>query len=95
MTWHGKGNEDKRGQEIGKGVSARSWLYVNNKPVVCTRQMEVVALVSAINPSLNSNIDATEVALLQQELLWLLYDQGHLKKYPMALGKPFCFNLNK
>ncbi|KAL1509263.1 hypothetical protein ABEB36_004026 [Hypothenemus hampei] len=86
VTWHGKGNEDKRGQEIGKGVSARSWLYVNNRPVVCTRQMEVAALVSAINPSLNSNVDATEVALLQQELLWLLYDLGHLKKYPMAIG---------
>ncbi|XP_048517203.1 menin isoform X1 [Dendroctonus ponderosae] len=86
VTWHGKGNEDKRGQEIGKGDSARSWLYVNNKPVVCTRQMEVAALVSAINPSLNASVDATEVALLQQELLWLLYDLGHLKKYPMAIG---------
>ncbi|XP_076273320.1 menin 1 isoform X2 [Rhynchophorus ferrugineus] len=86
VTWHGKGNEDKRGQEIGKGVSARSWLYVNNKPVICTRQMEVAALVSAINPSLNANVDASEVAMLQQELLWLLYDLGHLKKYPMAIG---------
>ncbi|KAJ8927114.1 hypothetical protein NQ314_020387 [Rhamnusium bicolor] len=86
VTWHGKGNEDKRGQEIGKGISARSWLYVNNKPVVCTRHMEVAALVSAINPSLNSTHDAFEVSLLQQELLWLLYDLGHLKKYPMAIG---------
>lgn len=106
VTWHGKGNEDKRGQEIGwfigclfgvsrvvicfswlgKGVSARSWLYVNNNPVVCTRAMEVVALVSSINPSLNATHDAYEVALLQQELLWLLYDLGHLKKYPMAIG---------
>ncbi|XP_065158193.1 menin [Atheta coriaria] len=86
VTWHGKGNEDKRGQEIGKGVSARSWLYVNNKPVICTRSMEVAALVSAINPSLNATHDAFEVALLQQELLWLLYDLGHLSKYPMAIG---------
>lgn len=86
ITWHGKGNEDKRGQEIGKGVSARSWLYVNNKPVICTRAMEVAALVSAINPSLNATHDAYEVALLQQELLWLLYDLGHLAKYPMAIG---------
>lgn len=86
VTWHGKGNEDKRGQEIGKGVSARSWLYVNNKPVICTRAMEVAALVSAINPSLNATHDAFEVALLQQELLWLLYDLGHLAKYPMAIG---------
>lgn len=86
VTWHGKGNEDKRGQEVGKGVSARSWLYVNNKPVVCTRHMEVAAVVSAINPSLNATHDAFEIALLQQELLWLLYDLGHLKKYPMAIG---------
>lgn len=86
VTWHGKGNEDKRGQEIGKGVTARSWLYVNNKPVICTRAMEVAALVSAINPSLNATHDAFEVALLQQELLWLLYDLGHLAKYPMAIG---------
>lgn len=86
VTWHGKGNEDKRGQEIGKGVSSRSWLYVNNRPVVCTRHMEVAALVSAINPSLNSTLDAVELSLLQQELLWLLYDLGHLKRYPMAIG---------
>lgn len=86
VTWHGKGSEDKRGQEIGKGVTARSWLYVNNKPVICTRAMEVAALVSAINPSLNATHDAFEVALLQQELLWLLYDLGHLAKYPMAIG---------
>lgn len=86
ITWHGKGNEDKRGQEIGKGVSARSWLYVNNHPVICTRPMEVAALVSSINPSLNATHDAFEVALLQQELLWLLYDLGHLKRYPMAIG---------
>lgn len=86
VTWHGKGNEDKRGQEIGKGISSRSWLYVNNKPVVCTRSMEVAAMVSAINPSLNATHDAYEVGFLQQELLWLLYNLGHLKRYPMAIG---------
>lgn len=48
--------------------------------------MEVAALVSSINPSLNATSDAVEVALLQQELLWLLYDLDQLKKYPMALG---------
>lgn len=86
VTWHGKGNEDKRGQPVGKGVAARSWLYVNDCPVICTRAMEVAALVSAINPSLNATSDAYEVALLQQELLWLLYDLGHLSRYPMAIG---------
>lgn len=55
--------------------------------MICTRPMEVAALVSAINPSLSATSDAIEVALLQQELLWLLYDLKHLAKYPMALGE--------
>lgn len=54
--------------------------------MVCSRALEVATIVSAINPSLNATTDAAEVALLQQELLWLLYDLGHLAKYPMALG---------
>ncbi|XP_039283982.1 menin [Nilaparvata lugens] len=86
VTWHGKGNEDKRGQEVNSGVHSRSWLYMNGCPVVCTRHMEVAALVSAVNPSLNMTSDAVEVASLQQHLLWLLYDLGHLSKYPMAIG---------
>jgi menin len=80
----GKGNEDKRGQLVL--VEGSEWLYLKGQAVKCTRHMEVVALVSSINPSLNLTNDAVEVALLQQELLWLLYDMGHLKKYPMALG---------
>ncbi|KAL1122304.1 hypothetical protein AAG570_003709 [Ranatra chinensis] len=86
VTWHGKGSEDKRGQSIDVGVSSRSWLYVNGFPVLCDRQMEVAALVSAMNPSLSVTSDSVEVALLQQQLLWLLYDMSHLDKYPMAIG---------
>jgi menin len=56
--------------------------------------MEVAALVSAINPSLSATSDAMEVALLQQELLWLLYDLGHLTHYPMAIGKTSVFSFN-
>ena len=59
--------------------------------MVCDRFIEVAAMVSSINPSVNSNCDSIEVGVLQQELLWLLYDLGHLKNYPMALGK---INLN-
>jgi len=90
-THTGKGNEDKRGQPVGPGMGSRSWLYVNGCPVICTRPMEVAALVSAINPSLSATSDAMEVALLQQELLWLLYDLGHLTRYPMAIGKSGTF----
>ncbi|KAF1587454.1 UNVERIFIED_CONTAM: Menin, partial [Eudyptes pachyrhynchus] len=43
VTWHGKGNEDRRGQTVHAGVAER-------------------------------------------RLLWLLYDLGHLERYPMALG---------
>ncbi|KAG5330838.1 MEN1 protein, partial [Acromyrmex charruanus] len=86
VTWHGKGNEDKRGQPVEPGVASRSWLYLNGQAMVCSRALEVATIVSAINPSLNATTDAVEVALLQQELLWLLYDLGHLAKYPMALG---------
>nr|XP_032654200.1 menin isoform X2 [Chelonoidis abingdonii] len=43
VTWHGKGNEDRRGQTVNAGVAER-------------------------------------------RLLWVLYDMGHLERYPMALG---------
>ncbi|XP_045768808.1 menin [Maniola jurtina] len=86
VTWHGKGNEDKRGRSVGEGVLARSWLYVAGKPVVCSRVMELAALVSSINPTLTPTIDVHEVAQMQHKLLWLLFDKGHLDAYPMALG---------
>uniref|UniRef100_A0A182IN88 Menin n=1 Tax=Anopheles atroparvus TaxID=41427 RepID=A0A182IN88_ANOAO len=86
VTWHGKGAEDKRGQSVAPGVESQTWLYVAGNPVVCNRYMEVAAIVSAINPSLTATSACLEVADLQQQLLWLLYDMGHLKKYPMALG---------
>ena len=59
---------------------------VLGQPAVCDRRMEVAALVSSINPAINANYDSMEVGGLQQELLWLLYDRGCLKQYPMALG---------
>lgn len=82
----GKGNEDKRGQSVEPGIASKCWLYLNGHPVRCNRFTEVASIVSAINPSLNVNNDAMEVALLQQQLLWLLYDKGHLSIYPMAIG---------
>ncbi|KAK0058442.1 menin [Biomphalaria pfeifferi] len=86
VTWHGKGNEDKRGQSIALSVAEKSWLYLNGHPVICNRMIEVAAIVSAANPSINFTTDSIEMGALQQELLWLLYDKGHLSKYPMALG---------
>ncbi|VVC89901.1 unnamed protein product [Leptidea sinapis] len=79
-------SEDHAWVVFGDGVLAHSWLYVAGKPVVCTRIMELAALVSSINPTLTPTIDVHEVALLQYKLLWLLYTKGHLDTYPMALG---------
>lgn len=86
VTWHGKGFEDKRGESVAMGVESHSWLYLSGHPVVCDRFMEVSALVLAINPSLNLTSACLEVTELQKRLLWMLYDHGHLQKYPMGLG---------
>ena len=45
-----------------------------------------------MNPGINATTDSEEVILLQQALLWLMYDSGHLSRYPMAIGK-FIFIL--
>lgn len=63
---------------MGDGVSARSWLYVAGKPVICTRVMELAALVSSINPTLTQTTDVHEIAQMQHRLLWLLYDNGKI-----------------
>ena len=54
--------------------------------MICSRYEEVAALISSINFAISPSIDSLEVGSLQQELLWLCYDLGHLDKYPMALG---------
>ncbi|KAM8946821.1 menin isoform 2-T2 [Pelodytes ibericus] len=86
VTWHGKGNEDRRGQSVSSGVSEKSWLYLNGRYLRCNRHMEVAFMVCAINPSIDAHTDSLELLQLQQSLLWVLYDGGHLDKYPMALG---------
>ena len=64
----------------------RNQKCVLGQPVVCDRYMELAALVNAINPAINATTDSLEVGELQKELLWLLYDQRHLKSFPMAIG---------
>ncbi|OCT84204.1 hypothetical protein XELAEV_18022345mg [Xenopus laevis] len=86
VTWHGKGNEDRRGQSVSSGVLEKSWLYLNGRYLRCDRHMEVAFMVCAINPSIDAHTDSLELLQLQQKLLWVLYDGGHLEKYPMALG---------
>ncbi|XP_030194365.1 menin [Gadus morhua] len=86
VTWHGKGNEDRRGQTITTGVNEKSWLYLKGSYMKCNRNMEVAFMVCAINPSLDLHTDSSELLQLQQKLLWLLYDRGDLERYPMAMG---------
>ncbi|XP_034532362.1 menin [Notolabrus celidotus] len=86
VTWHGKGNEDRRGQTVATGVSEKSWLYLKGSYMKCDRNMEVAFMVCAINPSLDLHTDSSELLQLQQKLLWLLYDKGDLDRYPMAMG---------
>lgn len=52
----------------------------------CANENCLFAIVSSINPSLSMTSACLEVAELQQQLLWLLYDMDHLKRYPMAIG---------
>ncbi|KAM6949358.1 menin [Aplochiton taeniatus] len=86
VTWHGKGNEDRRGQTVSTGVGERSWLYLKGSYMKCNRNMEVAFMVCAINPSLDLHTDSSELLQLQQRLLWLLYERGDLERYPMAMG---------
>ena len=71
-------------------ISSHDTFYIIlGQPVVCDRFMELAALVNAINPAINATTDSLEVGELQKELLWQLYDQGHLRSFPMAIGKNF------
>uniref|UniRef100_A0A672QH39 Menin n=1 Tax=Sinocyclocheilus grahami TaxID=75366 RepID=A0A672QH39_SINGR len=71
VTWHGKGNEDRRGQTVSAGITERNWLYLKGSYMKCNRNMEVAFMVCAINPSLDMHTDSTELLQLQ---------------YPMAMG---------
>ena len=86
ITWHGKVAEDKRGQSVVPGVEAQTWLYLAGNPIVCTRYTELAAMVLSLNPQLNQSSICAEIADLQQQLLWILYDAGHLSTYPMGIG---------
>ncbi|CAD5116208.1 DgyrCDS5124 [Dimorphilus gyrociliatus] len=86
VTWHGKGTDDRRGQTADQGVQERNWRYQNSYALKCTRPMEVASLICAIDVHLSATTDSLELRNLQQALLWLLYDMGHLEKYPSALS---------
>ncbi len=69
VSFLGKGVEDKRGQSVAPGVAEKSWLYLSGNAVVCTRHMEVAAIISGINPAINATMDSVEMGSLQQVIL--------------------------
>ena len=57
--------------------------------------VQVASMISSMNPGINATTDSEELLLLQQSLLWLMYDLHYLNKCPMAIGgskfSPLCF----
>lgn len=79
--------------EVGKFAHFYPRYHLRFVRISWLHQMKIVhlsnrsgAIVSSINPSLSMTSACLEVAELQQQLLWLLYDMNHLKRYPMAIG---------
>ena len=74
-----------------------SWLYMASNPVICdTLGMTLAAVVGNINCTIDKRRSGGGSSSLQtlasgqlfdvkRELLWVLYDQGHLSKFPFAL----------
>uniref|UniRef100_A0A3P8SLK0 Menin n=1 Tax=Amphiprion percula TaxID=161767 RepID=A0A3P8SLK0_AMPPE len=85
VTWHGKGNEDRRGQTVTAGVNEKSWLYLKGSYMKCDRNMEVAFMVCAINPSLDLHTDSSELLQLQQVFV-LKFISSSCARYPMAMG---------
>nr|CAB3227494.1 menin-like [Phallusia mammillata] len=86
VTWHGKGNEDKRGLAVDSGCTYKNWIYYGGKPVICDRWMELVAMLISVNPSIDSHTESEELQMIQHKLLHKLYQKGYMDRYPMALG---------
>ena len=69
VTWHGKRDEIKRGSPIDQGSLvkfSKDWLYLGGYAVKCGRHMEAAAIVSAMNPGVNSKTDSELLSKLQQ-----------------------------
>eukprot|EP00088_Acartia_fossae_P027882 TRINITY_DN28635_c0_g1_i12.p1 TRINITY_DN28635_c0_g1~~TRINITY_DN28635_c0_g1_i12.p1 ORF type:complete len:549 (-),score=101.95 TRINITY_DN28635_c0_g1_i12:665-2311(-) len=86
VTWHERIPADRRGEPLDTEQTTKSWLYSGGHPVICNRGMEIAAIITAINPSATATINSQEIVELQRELLWTVYDSGHLARYPMGLG---------
>ena len=66
MSGVGKAFEDNRGESIAPNKMEKSWLYLNGHSVICSRHMELAAMVSSINPSVAAGSDNVLLSTLQQ-----------------------------
>ncbi|KFO69831.1 Menin, partial [Cuculus canorus] len=99
VTWHGKGNEDRRGQSVSPGVAERvrdRRTDVQGGGSMAERERDMEG---AMGTEGGCGAEGAAVgephkspSVSRQRLLWLLYDLGHLERgegpapYPMALG---------
>ena len=90
----------KRGREIAhtfsKGTTLTpqtSWLYMASNPVVCdSLPMTLVAVVGNVNCTIERQLHPHNRSLMsgqlydfKRDLLWILYDHGHMSKFPFGL----------
>ena len=95
-----KAVQGKRGREIAATFSSdailtpeTSWLYMASNPVVCdSLPMTLVAVVGNINCTIQKPLPLHKKSLasgqlydMKRDLLWILYDQGHMDKFPFGL----------
>ena len=76
VTWHGRRDEIKRGTPIGEGSLVKfseNWLYLGGYGMKCDRKMEVAAIVSTMNPGINSKTDSELLGRLQQAIIFEVY----------------------
>ena len=90
VTWHGKRDEIRRGTPIGQGSLvqfSKDWLYLGGYGMKCDRKMEVAAIVSAMNPGIDSKSDSQLLGKLQQVMTYEIrlgnYILCILKIYPL------------
>lgn len=68
-----------------------SWLYMATNPVVCsTVPMSLVPIIANINCNISgsskgSSLESRQLYRLKRELLWILYDEGAMKKFPFGI----------
>mmetsp|Transcript_15887 Transcript_15887/g.39881 ORF Transcript_15887/g.39881 Transcript_15887/m.39881 type:complete len:680 (-) Transcript_15887:911-2950(-) len=75
-----------------------SWLYMAPNPVVCSKvPMSLVPIIANINCNIRSkapgsgsatkgsSLESRQLYRLKRELLWILYDEGAMEKFPFGI----------